>query len=71
MLEIFNLTAAKPLGGWFWDRDIEWQFPHKPLLCPAEGLWKKGMFPFHRCGNGVLERGVDCPKATQQLSTWG
>lgn len=71
MLEIFTLTAAKPLGGWFWNRAREWPLPHRPLLCSAEGLWGKGTVPFHRCENGVLERGTDFPKATQQLSIWG
>lgn len=58
LLEIFTLTAAKPLGGWFWNRARQWQLPHRPLLHPAEGPWKEGTFPFHRCGSGVLERGT-------------
>lgn len=31
----------------------------------------EGTVPFHGCENGVLERGTDCTKATQQLSIWG
>lgn len=71
LLEIFTLTAAKHLGGWFWNRATEWPLPHRPLLCSAEGPWGKGRVPFHRCENGVLKRGTDCTKATQQLSIWG
>lgn len=73
LLEIFTLTAAKALGGWFWNRAREWPLPHRPL-CSAQqrGLGGgEGTVPFHRCENGVLERGTDCTKATQQLSIWG
>lgn len=35
LLEIFTLTAAKALGGWFWNRVREWQPPSLPPQASA------------------------------------
>lgn len=65
LLEIFTLTAAKPLGGWFWNRARQWQLhPPKASAPPGGGALEEGNFPISQ----VWEWS---PREGHGLSTWG
>lgn len=73
LLEIFTLTAAKHLGGWFWNRAREWQFPHRPLLCSAQQRGLGGRELSHFTGVRMESQGRErtVPRPHNNSVLWG